>query len=247
MIIDTNASLGHWPFRSLVHSTADGLLSLMDQYGVSQAWVGAFEGVFYRDMASANQGLLAEIAGHEDRLLPWAVINPNFPDWQSDLDEATAAGMCGVRLYPNYHGYRLLDDCCLQLCEELQQRRLPVAIYHKVVDERLHHWHCKVPPTEMALTPLVQQFPALPIIYCGGSLPAVGQVPPGVYVEISRVEGTAGVATLAAAIGPERVLFGSHAPYFYLQAACLKIVEAGLRETDREAILHGNAARLLPR
>jgi predicted TIM-barrel fold metal-dependent hydrolase len=245
MIIDTNTHLGHWPFRKLAHADAASFLQLLDSFGVAQAWVGAFEGIFYRDCAQANRDLLAEIAGHEDRLVPWAAINPNFPGWHDDLAEAAEAGFAGVRLYPNYHNYALLSDCAFELLAELEDQGLPVAIYQKVVDERLHHWHCKVAPTEMTLAPLVKRFPKLTIIYCGGTLPAAADLPAGVYMEVSRLEGIGGVADLARAITPERVLFGSHAPYFYLAAALLKLAEADLTEPDREAILHGNAQRLL--
>lgn len=247
MIIDTNAHLGHWPFRKLAHSDADSILRLMDGHGITQAWVGAFEGVFYRDCGQANRDLLAQIAGHEDRLVPWAAINPNFPGWEDDLQEAAEAGMVGVRLYPNYHEYSLLDECSLELLAPLQSQSLPVAIYHKLVDERLHHWHCKVPPTEMTLAPLVEHFPELTIICCGVGLLNLPQVPeaPRVFVETSRVEGAGGIATLVEKIGAERVLFGSHAPYFYLEAGLLKLVESGLNEETRQALLHGNARRIL--
>ena len=245
MIIDTNTHLGHWPFRKLAHSDADSFLRLMDGFGIAQAWVGAFEGVFYRDCGQANRDLLDEIAGHEDRLMPWAAINPSFPGWEDDLAEAAEAGMMGVRLYPNYHGYTLEDPCCFDLLAALSERGLPVAIYHKLVDERLHHWRCLVPPTELTLAPLVERFPKLPIICCGVSLLGLGQLPAGVYVETSRIEGTAGIATLTDAIGADSVLFGSHAPYFYLEAGLLKMVESGLSEAQQQAIFHGNAQRIM--
>jgi predicted TIM-barrel fold metal-dependent hydrolase len=205
--------------------------------------VGAFEGVFYRDCAQANRSLLAQIAGHEARLIPWATINPAFPGWQDDLTEAVEAGMRGVRLYPNYHGYALLDECCLELLSALEEQGVPVAVYHKLVDERLHHWRCPVPPTEMTLAPLIERFPKLTLIACGVGLLGI-EFPPGVYVETSRVEGIAGVAALAKAVGTDHVLFGSHAPYFYLESALLKMVESGLDEAAQQAILHANAHRI---
>lgn len=244
MIIDSNCHLGHWPFRALANSDPAGLLGLMDRWGVTQAWVGPFEALFYRDSGQANRDLLRSLAPYRDRLIPWAALNPGFPGWEQDWREAREGGCVGVRLYPNYHGYALGDDCCLKLLAQAQELDLPVAVYERVVDERLHHWHCKVPPTEMALAPLVQRYPRLRLIQCGSSAGAAA-APPGVCVEISRVEGIGGVGALVAALGPERVLFGSHAPYFYLQAALLKVVEAGLGEEARQALLHGNARRLL--
>lgn len=247
MIIDTNAHLGNWPFRKLAHSDAGGLVQLMDDHGLTQAWVGPFEGVFYRDCGQANRDLLTAISGHADRLVPWAAINPNFPGGEDDLAEAGERGMAGVRLYPNYHGYTLLDECALELLAQVQQRGLPVAIYHKLVDERLHHWHCKVPPTEMTIGPLAERLPDLTIVCCGVSLPVATQLQQTtrVLVETSRIEGAGGVGSLVAALGPERVLFGSHAPYFYIDAGLLKLVESGLPEDQRQALLYGNACRIV--
>lgn len=278
MIIDTNCHLGEWPFRKLQHNDASGLLRLMDEHGIAQAWAGAFEGIFYRDCGQANRDLLERIGDHRDRLLPWAAINPAFPGWEDDLAEALEAGMVGVRLYPNYHAYELTDPCVAELLGRLSgiqaagaapcaagptagggsrraqrdTRRLgmPVAIYHKVVDERLHHWRCMVPATDMRIEPLVRDFPDQPLLLCGcGTIHAQelsdairrGQV----YMEISRLEGIEGVRWLADMIGIDRVVFGSHAPYFYMQAAQLKLVEAGLSDDEREAMLHGNATRLM--
>ena len=245
MIIDTNTHLGHWPFRKLAHSDAESFVRLMDGFGITQAWVGAFEGVFYRDCGQANRDLLAEIAGHEDRLVPWAALNPSFPGWEDDLSEAADAGVVGVRLYPNYHAYALTDLCCSELLAALSERGLPVAIHHKLVDERLHHWTCLVPPTAMTLAPLVERFPSLRIICCGVSLPMAVELPPSVYVETSRLEGAGGVGRLVEAVGANRVLFGSHAQYFYLEAALLKLVESGLEGDTLQAILHTNARSIL--
>lgn len=250
MIIDTNCHLGHWPFRKLEHADAEGLLRLMDAHGVAQAWVGAFEGLLYRDCGQANRDLLAGIAGHEDRLAPWATINPNFPGWQDDLREAAGAGMQGVRLYPNYHGYELASPCVLELMARLRELRLPVAITHKFVDERLHHWRCLVPAVEMSVAPLVRDFPEVPLLLCGcGTLHAEAlkeTIRAGrVFMEISRLEGVEGVRWLADIIGWDRIVMGSHAPYFTMAAAHLKIVESGLTEEEREAVLYKNAAGMI--
>ena len=255
MIIDTNCHLGHWPFRKLADSDADGLLRLMDAHGVAQAWVGAFEGVLYRDCGQANRDLLAQIAGHEDRLVPWAVINPNFPGWEDDLQEALEGGMQGVRLYPNYHGYGLGNECVRELLAALGPSGTSgptrcLAIYHKFVDERLHHWNCLVPPVEMDIAPLVRDYPEAPMLLCGCGIPhaqALAEVmrQGRVHMEISRLEGIEGVRWLADTIGIERIMLGSHAPYFTMAAAHLKIVEAGLTDEEREAVLHGNARRLM--
>jgi len=273
MTIDTNCHLGHWPFRKLTHADAGGLLSLMDRHGVDQAWVGAFEGLLYRDCGQANRDLLARIAGHEDRLVPWATINPSFPAWEDDLREALEAGMAGVRLYPNYHGYGLADACAQEFFVALSGRDArstpsrdarstpsrdarstppPVAIYHKFVDERLHHWTCLVPPVDMDLAPLVNDFPQQRFLLCGCGMPHAQALAETirrghVYMEISRLEGVEGVRLLIDTTGLEHVVLGSHAPYFYVEAAHLKLMESGLSNAERAHILQENPARLLDR
>ena len=250
MIVDTNASLGDWPFRRLAYSSPRDFVELMDATGVAQAWVGPFEGLFYRDMAAANRLLCERIAGYEDRLLPWAVINPNFPGWEDDLAEAVDAGATGIRLYPNYHAYGLLDECAASLLGRVSELGLPVAIYHKVVDERLHHWHCLVPPAEVDLAALVGRFPEVTYLLCGLGLPTAQQYADlirshRVYLEISRLEGVEALAALCGTVGSDHVVFGTHAPYFYAQAAHLKVVEAGLSEADRMGVLYGTSQALL--
>lgn len=255
MIIDVNCHLGSWPFRKLANNNAEGLLRLMDSHGVTQACVGAYEGLFYRDCGQANRDLRERIAGYEDRLLPWATINPAFPGWEEDLCEAIEAGMLGIRLFPNYHGYTLQDTCVKALLAHLCEIRPsppPVAIYHKFVDERLHHWACRVPSVEMetGLMPLVECFPAVPLLLCGCSLPQAQALAniirsAQIWLEISRLEGVEALRGLMDTIGLEHIVFGSHAPYFYMAAAQLKIAEAGLTEQEREAIFYQNALQLL--
>jgi len=252
MIIDANASLGHWPFRHLQDSDADGFVRLMDAYAIAQAWVGSFEGIFYRDMGQANRMLAERAASHRDRLLPWATLNPAFPGWHHDLAVALDLGMVGVRLYPNYHGYELSDTCLTECLTAVAAASLPVAIYQRVADERLHHWRCMVPPVEMelGLEPLVDRFPDLPLLWVGGTTPAVVSLAEvvrqgRVYVDTSRLEGIECVARVVDAVGADRVLFGSHAPFFYLEAALLKLTEAGLDRSTRAALLHRNATDVL--
>jgi predicted TIM-barrel fold metal-dependent hydrolase len=43
----------------------------------------------------------------------------------------------------------------------------------------------------------------------------------------------------------ERALFGSHAPYFPLETAILKLIESPLDAAQLHAIMQGNARKLL--
>ena len=59
------------------------------------------------------------------------------------------------------------------------------------------------------------------------------------------VERVGAVARLIETFTLERVLFGSHSPFFYFKPAELKVQEAGLGDTQKRAVLEGNAKRIV--
>ena len=66
-----------------------------------------------------------------------------------------------------------------------------------------------------------------------------------VHVETSCIMGFAGIAKLVFDCGAERILFGSGAPIHHGGAGVEKILRADIGDSAREAILGGNAQRLL--
>jgi hypothetical protein len=74
-------------------------------------------------------------------------------------------------------------------------------------------------------------------------------------MDISRLEGNGAVGRLIGSVPGatpgrvpvERVLFGSHAPYFPLETAILKLIESPLDAKQLQAIMQGNARRLFAR
>jgi predicted TIM-barrel fold metal-dependent hydrolase len=65
-----------------------------------------------------------------------------------------------------------------------------------------------------------------------------------VWFDIATQEGIAGVAALAKKVPLERLLFGSYAPFQVIEAAVLKLKEAGI-EKEATPILTENARRVL--
>ena len=101
MIIDINAYLGHFAFRPLRHNTASALLRLMDAKKIDKAVVSSASAITYRNAQAGNEEVAAEVEGHRDRLIPFAVINPSYAGWRDDLKACHEAfGMRGLRLYP---------------------------------------------------------------------------------------------------------------------------------------------------
>jgi predicted TIM-barrel fold metal-dependent hydrolase len=64
-------------------------------------------------------------------------------------------------------------------------------------------------------------------------------------VDIANVEGIGGVGQLLQSVPADRVLFGSHYPFYYYESAVLKLRESKLEPAQEKAIGHDNAKRLL--
>jgi hypothetical protein len=160
--------------------------------------------------------------------------------------------MPGIRLHPNYQGYKLDEPAFARLLDVASERGLIVQLVVTMEDERTQHPLMRVPHVDVApLQTLLSSRPNLRIVLLNWSrgasvalaakLAAAGQV----YFDIAMVEGVGGVANLLKQVPAERVVFGSHAPFYYLESAGLKLKESVLSEAALEAIRGGNANRIL--
>ena len=254
MIVDANVNLSRWPFRRLSGDDPAALVARLRKHKVSQAWAGSFDGIFHKDIASANARLAKDCHAHgQGILLPFGSINPKLPDWQEDLRRCHEEHkMRGIRLHPNYHGYDLRDPVFAELLKLAVPRGLIVQLALCMEDERTQHPLMRVAPVDLTgLSDLAKSESKLKLVILNcypqikpdqlTSLVPVGNV----YFELSMVERVGAVAQLIEKVTLDRVLFGSHSPFFYFDSAELKVQEAGLSEAQKQAVLEGNAKRLV--
>lgn len=251
-MIDVNVNLSRWPFRRLAGDEPASLVAELRKRNVAQAWAGSFDGIFHKDLASANARLADDCHRYgAGIILPFGSVNPALPDWQEDLRRCHEEHrMPGIRLHPNYHGYSLNDQAFSVLLQSATARRLIVQLAVCMEDERTQPPLMRVPPVD--LSPLADLLPGAP----GARLMILNFDPlrersqnllslRDVYFDISMVEGVGAVARLAKKVSAQRVLFGSHYPFFYLDSAVLKVRESGFTDEESYAVLEGNARRLL--
>lgn len=254
MIIDTNVSLGLWPFRRVPGDTPPDLVARLKQRGVVQAWAGSFDGVFHRDLSAANARLAraCEAAG-AGFLLPFGTVNPKAPGWREDLRRCQEVHrMPGIRLHPNYHGYTLKDPACAELLRAARERNLLVQLALSLEDDRTQHPLMVVGPVDPSpLRTVVQSVPGLRVLVLNRARNPAGEAlaqlasAGEVYFDFAMTEGVGCVAELMASVPPQRVVFGSHAPFQYFESTLLKLKESGITGEQEIAILGGNAKRLL--
>jgi uncharacterized protein len=254
VITDVNVSLSRWPFRRLAGDEPPELAARLRKRNVTQAWAGSFDGIFHKDMAGVNVRLARDCRTHGPGfLLPFGSVNPKLPDWQEDLRRChEELKMPGIRLHPNYHGYRLDDPAFRELLTLAAARKLVVQLALCVEDERTQHPMMRVPPVD--LRPLantlragpkprlviLNAYPQLDLNQLRG-VSSAGEV----YFDLAMAERVGAVARLGEQVSLPRVLFGSHYPFFYWESAVLKVTESGLTEVQRKAVLEDNARRLI--
>jgi predicted TIM-barrel fold metal-dependent hydrolase len=255
-LIDTNVYLSHWPMRHSWAATPALLVERLRRHGVSSAWVGSFDGVLHTDIEGANARLAATCAREPGGVLrAFGTINPTFPDWEEDLRRCQEVHrMAGVRLFPNYHGYLLDDRRFVSLIELAARRGLLVQIALTIEDDRSQSPVLTAAPVQSApLADLVPKIPGARVMLLNGGSRVFGTGQPllqrltaaGVWFEIATLEGVAGIESLLQRAPGIRLAFGSHAPYFYFEAALLKLQESVLSSEQLTAVCFGNAAAAL--
>ncbi len=250
-IVDTNVSLFDWPFRKLPLDTPGKLLAKLRSLGVVSAWAGSFEGITHRDLTGVNARLAAACEKHAE-LVPIGSINPRLSGWREDLQECVQAHrMPGIRLQPGYHGYSLGESPFRELLELATAAGLFVQIVTALEDTRTQPELMRV--ADLDLAPLAHVLPEIPrarvqILNArprGAWLKQLASLP-GLYWDVSRLDGTAGVPDLVQLLPAGRVLFGSHAPFLIPEAALIRVHEADrLSREELRAVYADNAEQFL--
>jgi predicted TIM-barrel fold metal-dependent hydrolase len=256
VIVDTNVYLSRWPFRRLPDDEPAALAARLRKHGVTEVWAGSFDGVFHKDIGAVNARLAGECSRFGPGLfVPFGTVNPMLPDWRDDLRRCHELHrMPGIRVHPNYHGYALDDPGFAELLRGASERGLIVQLVVQMEDDRMQHRLMKIPPVDLAGLPkLAEAHPKLRLMLLNGfrslSAAAVKLLArmPAVRFEIAMLDGVGGVSRAVDAVSPNRVLFGSHSPFYYFESALLKVKEAGLPEAVSNRVRHANARELLPR
>lgn len=162
--------------------------------------------------------------------------------------------MPGVRLFPNYHGYALDDARFARLLDLATQRKLLVQIALSIEDDRSQNPALMAPPVNVGPLPdVLARVPGARVMLLNSGSRVLGSRTPvlqrlteaQVFFEIAALEGLAGIEATLQKVPGLRLAFGSHTPYFYLEAALLKLQESALTPAQLKSICREHARAAL--
>ena len=232
-------------------------MKLMEKAKIGMAVVSSASSVLYRNCQEGNLELHEAIRDHEDRLMPFACINPNYAGWREDLQYCVdEMGVRGLRLHPNYHDYDLSGENATALIQEATNRGLPISVPVRMEDERQSHWLVKVPGVPVhQIIEAINQSPEATFILTHLHFQEAEQIINACPKRQNFLIETTShyllgdypnhLQTLIDKMGVHRILFGSGMPLKYPQAALLKVECLQVSGEEKGKILGENAAKLL--
>lgn len=255
MIIDVNACLGHYPFRSLRQTTAREQIALMDRSGIERAVVSSLHALFYRDAHRGNEELIAETKPYGARFIPVATANPNYAGWERDLAEAVERWKVKVvTLAPGYHGYALGDERGRAALGRIETYGVPLMLTQRFEDRRQRHAFDRAEDLQFnVLLETARAYPKLKFMLVNwAGLDGAKMVGAGLkgrcLIDFARLQVVfrKEVPRLIETLGVEAMAFGTHTPFDYVGGSLVKLANVEkFRPGDYEAIAGGNAARFL--
>lgn len=247
MLIDSNAYIGHWPFRYRRFNTCEALLDeRMEKFGVDVSVISNLDGIYYKNTQKANEDLYHEINSDErfkDRFIPFAIINPIYNGWEDDMEVCmNQYGMKGIRLYPKYHGYDLENPNCIELVKRARDHGMPVAFTLRMVDSRPSSWHDIEEEWSLAdVIPIIKEVPdAKFMILNVANSTNLNKEESEILQKADVVLDTSGrgmnsLVKLIETYGHDKFVFGTHSPMLDYCTGLLRIESLYEEEADQKA------------
>lgn len=260
MLIDSNAYIGHWPFRQFEYNTLDALLGRMKEFGTDVSVVSSLNGIFYKNTQNANEELINAIhskRAYHDRFIPFAVINPTYGGWRDDFQICSSKmGMKGIRLYPQYHDYDIAAPSCVEIVKMSRDKGLPVVFTLRMVDKRSSSWMDLDAEWSLKdIAPIVRAVPdAKYLIVNVANGTTLSDEDLALFKKCDLLMDTSGRLLegwpdpLVSKFGANKFCFGTHSPILDYCSGLLRIEALRDSEADdnsKELLRSGNLKRLL--
>ena len=260
--------------RPFTDGTQQGLRASMEKAGLSLSVVLPVATAPRQVEHINNSAAAINQETKETGLLSFGCMHPDYENWQDELARIKSLGLRGIKLHPVYQGVDLDDPRYVRILSRAGELGL-VVVTHAGLDvgfpgvvrcspEMVRNALEQAGPVTLVLAHMGgwrcwdQVLALLPDVQ-----PKAGQAS-GLYIDTSFSLGSmtplddghyrpedlplldgSGFMKLVKAFGPHRVLFGSDSPWSGQQETLEWILSQPLGEEEKQAILGGNAQKLL--
>lgn len=237
-------------------ASAEDVVASMDAAGVDRTVVMGFPWHKGSTCREHNDYIIEAVRRFPDKLIGFACIQPLDARDAQELDRCLSAGLLGLgELGPDGQKFDIEDRWVLQASVEvLQHHKRPLLVHSS---EPIGHTYAGKGQTfPWRLLKLAQNFPELQIVlaHWGGGLPFYELMPEvreatrNVYYDSAAstyLYGFDVFPVVASLVGHERILWGTDYPLLSQAKFLDRVRSSGLAPGQLEAVLGGNAARLL--
>jgi uncharacterized protein len=189
---------------------------------------------------------------HHDRVIPFGAVHPGMPDIAQEIGRLKAMGIRGVKLHPNWQGYRPEDPSVFPMYEALVQNDM-IAFFHG--GDELEVWPTEILSTPYALSQVNDRYPEMRMVvaHMGGfrmwedvEHHLLGR---DIYMDISFTMPedlpNSRLAPMMRAHGIENILYASDSPCGQPLAQLHRLMSLSLTDEEKAQVCWKNAARLL--
>jgi len=237
-IVDVHQHSGPWPFAGKWGGIEQNL-QYMERRGLDAAIISSTEAIV-DDMVAGNRRLAEDIADH-DSLYAYLTVNPRYLDLSAREIET-------YRDVPHFVGFKVHTSYSATGMGELRMAELFALLEAESKPLLIHTWGAGA---VRGLAGLAQRHPRLPIViaHAGGdawreAIEAARQTP-NLYLDFAISSPERGrIERAIAALGPQRVMFGSDATLFDPLYMLSCFAEAEIAAQDRALVMGGNALRV---
>jgi predicted TIM-barrel fold metal-dependent hydrolase len=190
----------------------------------------------------------AGVQDHE--ILSFGTLHPKLEHWREEAERIKMLGLKGVKFHPDYQDFFVDDEAMTPIYERLAELDL-IILFHAGIDLGLP-LPCHCPPDRLAKVVKRLSGARLVAAHMGGfrCWDEVEQHLVGLDLFFDTSYGLGHMQTdrfvrILKGHGVERCLFGTDSPWADQSAEIAKIEQVRLAPEDRQAVMEGNARKLL--
>jgi predicted TIM-barrel fold metal-dependent hydrolase len=240
-IIDMHAHFGNWSWH-IPDTTPAGLVAVMDRVGV-RSMICSHVQCMGAHCSRGNREVLAAMRAFPGRILGYLVVWPLSEDSVKDeVARCLDAGFVGAKLH-DLSGFAYTHRSYTPVYEAAHERRLPV-LFHTFGQD---HQFAQVGE-------IAKRYPDATILVAHlrtmnePGYHRIAREHPNVFVDTVGSSAPRGLVERAvAAIGADKIVWGSDAYCYGLPQQIGKVLGAKISDEDKVKILSGNARRILAR